>query len=95
MEYERWRKTPPRRVARREPAETWVTRVRRKPSATRKASYEHLRAIERKVDFEQAIAEAKRNGPPPDVHPRVHQAVIEAMCSELVELEEFIADCRR
>jgi hypothetical protein len=33
--------------------------------------------------FECAIAAAERDGPAPDVHPRVHQAVIEAMRSEL------------
>ncbi len=46
--------------------------------------------IEAAADFERAIAAAERNGPSPDVHPRVHKAMIDAMRSVLAELREQI-----
>jgi hypothetical protein len=39
--------------------------------------------IEAAAEFERAIAAAGRAGPSPNVHPRVHEAMIEAMRSEL------------
>jgi hypothetical protein len=44
------------------------------------------------AEFERAIAAAERDGPAPDVHPRVHQAMIEAMRSELAVLREQLDD---
>jgi hypothetical protein len=41
------------------------------------------RTIDAAAEFERAIAAAERDGPAPDVHPRVPQAVIEALRSEL------------
>jgi hypothetical protein len=41
------------------------------------------RTIEAAAEFERAIAAAECDGPAPDVDPRVHRAVIEAMRSEL------------
>ena len=37
------------------------------------------------ADFERAIGAAERNGPLPNHDPRVHEAMIEAMRSELAE----------
>jgi hypothetical protein len=48
-------------------------------------------AIEAAADFERAIAAAERDGPSSDVDPRVHEAMIEAMRSELAVLREQIA----
>jgi hypothetical protein len=48
------------------------------------------RRIEAAVEFERAIAAAERDGPSPDVDPRVHEAMIEAMRSELHVLGEQI-----
>jgi hypothetical protein len=39
--------------------------------------------MEARKEFEQAIADAKRRGPSAGVHPRVHQAMIDAMRSEV------------
>ena len=49
-----------------------------------------IRAIttEAAAEFERAIAAAERAGPSPNVHPRVHRAMIEAMRSELDVLRE-------
>ena len=41
------------------------------------------RRIDAAAEFERAIAAAEPDGPAPDVHPRVPQAVIEALRSEL------------
>lgn len=38
--------------------------------------------------FEQAIAAARGREPDPDVHPRIHQAMIESLESELAVLRE-------
>jgi len=46
------------------------------------------RTIEAATEFERAIAAAERAGPSADVHPRVHEAMIEAMRSELGVLSE-------
>ncbi len=51
------------------------------------------RTIEAAAEFERAIAAAERAGPSPNVHPRVHQAMmIEAMRSELAVLFEQLND---
>ena len=50
------------------------------------------RTIEAAAEFERAIAAAERAGPSPNVHPRVHQAMIEAMRSELAVLREQLDD---
>ncbi|MHB1570358.1 MAG: helix-turn-helix domain-containing protein [Solirubrobacteraceae bacterium] len=36
--------------------------------------------------FEEALAERTATGPSPDVHPRIHQAMLDAMASERDEL---------
>jgi DNA-binding transcriptional regulator YiaG len=36
--------------------------------------------------FEEALAERTASGPSPDVHPRIHQAQLDAMASEIDEL---------
>ena len=46
------------------------------------------RTIEAAAEFERAIATAEHAGPSPNVHPRVHEAMIEAMRSELAVLRE-------
>jgi len=46
------------------------------------------RTIEAAAEFERTIAAAERDGPAPDVHPRVHRAMIEAMRSELDVLRQ-------
>jgi uncharacterized protein YceH (UPF0502 family) len=38
--------------------------------------------------FEQAIASARKRSPSSDVHPRIHEATIEALESELAVLRE-------
>ena len=48
-------------------------------------------AIEAAAEFGRAIAAAERSEPSPDVDPRVHEAMIEAMRSELAVLREQIA----
>lgn len=48
------------------------------------------RSIEAAAEFDRAIAAAERDGPSADVHPRVHQATIEAMRSALDLLREQI-----
>jgi hypothetical protein len=48
--------------------------------------------IEAAAEFERAIAAAGRAGPSPNVHPRVHEAMIEAMRSELRLLREQLSD---
>lgn len=50
------------------------------------------RTIAAAIDFERAIAAAERNGPSPAVDPCVHQAMIEALRSELAELRAQIDD---
>lgn len=50
------------------------------------------RTIEAAAEFERAIAAAERAGPSPNVHPRVHEAMIEAMRSELASLRGQIND---
>jgi hypothetical protein len=50
------------------------------------------RTIGAAAEFERAIAAAERSGPSPNVHPRVHQAMIEAMRSELAVLREQLDD---
>ena len=50
------------------------------------------RTIEAAAEFERAIAAAERAGPSPNVHPRVHEAMIEAMRSELAVLREQLDD---
>jgi len=50
------------------------------------------RTIEPAAEFERAIAAAERAGPSPHVHPRVHEAMIEAMRSELAVLSEQFDD---
>jgi hypothetical protein len=50
------------------------------------------RTLEEAAEFERAIAAAKSAGPSPNVHPRVHQAMIEAMRSELAVLREQLDD---
>ena len=50
------------------------------------------RTIEAAAEFERAIAAAERVGPSPNVHPRVHQAMIEAGRSELAVLREQLDD---
>jgi hypothetical protein len=42
--------------------------------------------------FERAIADAERRGPSPGVHPRIHQAMIDAMRSEVEVLAEEAGD---
>ncbi len=42
--------------------------------------------------FEQAIAAARRRPPSPGVHPRLHEAEIEALESELALLQEQLDD---
>ncbi len=44
------------------------------------------------AEFERAIAAAERARPSPNVHPRVHEAMIEAMRSELASLRGQIND---
>jgi hypothetical protein len=46
------------------------------------------RTIEAAAEFARAIDTAARAGPSPNVHPRVHEAMIEAMRSELAVLRE-------
>lgn len=46
------------------------------------------RTLEAAAGFERAIAAAERAGPSPNVHPRVHEAMIEAMRSKLAVLRE-------
>ncbi len=53
------------------------------------------RTIEAAAEFERAIAAAERAGPSPNVHPRVHEAMIEAMRSELGVLREQFDDSSR
>jgi hypothetical protein len=48
------------------------------------------RTIEAAADFERAIAAAECHEPSPDVDPRVHVAMIDAMRSELAVLREQI-----
>jgi hypothetical protein len=45
--------------------------------------------------FEQAIAIARGREPTPDVHPRIHQAMIESLESELAVLREQLDDYER
>ena len=40
------------------------------------------------ADFERAIGAAERNGSSPNVNPRVHEAMIQAMRSELAKLRK-------
>ncbi len=42
--------------------------------------------------FEEAIASAREREPTPEVHPRVHNALIEALESELAVLREQVDD---
>jgi hypothetical protein len=53
------------------------------------------RTIEAAAEFEREIAAAERAGPSPNVHPRVHQAMIDAMRSELAVLREQLDDSQR
>jgi hypothetical protein len=48
--------------------------------------------IEAAAEFERAIAAAERAGPSPNVHPRVHEAMIEATRSEHAVLREQLDD---
>jgi len=57
------------------------------------AEYERTKIEAEK--FEQAIAAARRNTPTPRVHPRVHEAEIEALESELAVLREQLDDYER
>lgn len=50
------------------------------------------RTIEAAAEFERAIAAAERAGPSPNVHPRVHEAMIEPMRSELASLRGQLND---
>jgi hypothetical protein len=50
------------------------------------------RTFEVAAEFERAIAAAERAGPAPNVHPRVHEAMIEAMRSELAVLRGQLDD---
>jgi hypothetical protein len=50
------------------------------------------RTIEAAAEFERAIAAAEHAEPSPNVHPRVHEAMIEAMRSELASLRGQIND---
>ena len=50
------------------------------------------RTIEAATEFERAIDADERAGPSPNVHPRVHEAMIEAMRSELAVLREQLDD---
>lgn len=52
--------------------------------------YRHTKAEAEK--FEQAIAAARHRPPSPDVQPRLHQAEIEALESELAVLREQLAN---
>ena len=52
--------------------------------------YRHTKAEAEK--FEQAIAAARHRPPSPEVHPRIHQAEIEALESELAVLREQLAN---
>lgn len=45
--------------------------------------------------FERAIAAARGRAPSPDVAPRIHQAMIEALGSELAVLREGLEDYER
>jgi hypothetical protein len=47
-----------------------------------------VRTIEAKREFERAIADAERRGPSAGVHPRIHQAMIDARRSEVEILAE-------
>jgi len=58
----------------------------------RRATAVRAITIEAAEDFERAIAAAERAGPSPSVHPRVHEAMIEAMRSELAVLREQLDD---
>ena len=49
------------------------------------------RTFKAAAEFERAIA-AERAGPSPNVHPRVHEAMIEAMRSELAVLRGQLTD---
>jgi hypothetical protein len=48
--------------------------------------------IDAAAEFERAIAAAEHAGPSPSVHPRVHEAMIEAMRSELASLRGQLND---
>jgi hypothetical protein len=52
------------------------------------------RSLEAAAEFERAIAAAERDGPSAGVHPRVHEAMIEAMRSELEVLREQLRPTR-
>jgi uncharacterized protein YceH (UPF0502 family) len=57
------------------------------------AEYERTKIEAEK--FEQAIAAARGNTATPGVHPRVHEAEIEALESELAVLREQLDDYER
>ena len=44
------------------------------------------------IEFEEAIASARKRGASSDVDPRVHEATIEALESELAVLREQLAN---
>ena len=50
------------------------------------------RTFEAAAEFERVIAAAEHAGPSPNVHPRVHEAKIAAMRSELAVLREQLDD---
>jgi hypothetical protein len=50
------------------------------------------RTTEAAAEFERAIAAAERVGQSPNVHPRVHEAMIDAMRSELASLRGQMND---
>jgi hypothetical protein len=50
------------------------------------------RTFEAAAKFERAFGAAERAGPSPNVHPRVHEAMVEAMRSELAVLREQLDD---
>jgi hypothetical protein len=50
------------------------------------------RTMEAMREFERAIADAERRGPSPGVHPRIHQAMVDAMHSEVEILAEEAGD---
>ena len=53
---------------------------------TNERQYRIARSEARK--FEEAITAATERGPSPDVHPRIHQAMIESLESELAVLRD-------
>jgi hypothetical protein len=62
---------------------------------TMRCEDEYRRTKAEAEKFEQAIAAARDRPPSPGVHPRIHQAEIEALESELAALREQLDDSER